>query len=53
MKIYLASPLTEKYRKTLNDAQGILIDKGFDVYVPVTKCIEHAWEWPKKHRRKK
>lgn len=45
MKIYLASPLDQEYRKTLADAQGILIDKGFDVYVPVTKQIEHAWDW--------
>lgn len=45
MKIYLASPLSEHYRKNLKTAQGILIDKGFDVYMPVAKQIEHAWGW--------
>ena len=46
MKIYLASPLNQEYRKAMNDAQAILMDKGFDVYVPVSKQLEHAWEWP-------
>ena len=46
MKIYLASPLNQEYRKAMKDAQGILEDKGFEVYVPVKKQLEHAWEWP-------
>lgn len=46
MKIYLASPLNQEYRKALKDAQGILVDKGFDVYVPTSHTLEHAWDWP-------
>lgn len=46
MRIYLASPLDQQYRDNLSKAQGMLIDKGFDVYVPVVQKIEHAWEWP-------
>lgn len=45
MKIYLASPLDPEYREVMFKAQGILVEKGFDVYVPVTKQIEHAWDW--------
>jgi nucleoside 2-deoxyribosyltransferase len=45
MKIYLASPLDEEYREAMFTAQTILLDKGFDVYVPVTKQLEHAWDW--------
>lgn len=46
MKIYLASPLNQDYRKAMTDAQAILVDKGFDVYVPISKQLEHAWDWP-------
>lgn len=45
MKIYLASPLGEEYREAMFTAQTILLDKGFDVYVPVIKQLEHAWDW--------
>ena len=46
MNIYLASPLDQEYRETMYKAQAMLVEKGFDVYVPVTKQLEHAWDWP-------
>lgn len=46
MRVYLASPLDEKFRPYIRKAECILKEKGMDVYVPLDHVIANAWDYP-------
>jgi len=45
-KLYLAASLDNDKRENILKAKEILVNKGFDVYVPMEHILEHSWDWP-------
>lgn len=45
-KLYLAASLDNNKRENILKAKEILVNKGFDVYVPMECTLEHSWDWP-------